>query len=177
MKTGIFNWRVNHQIRAGQVRMIGADTKQIGIVTISEALAEAQKAGLDLVEVAPNAKPPVVRIVELGKFKYQEEKKLQKEKKKAKAGELKEVRLSPFIAEHDYTTRMERVREFMEENNKVRVVVVFMGRQMDSRKFGYDLLKRVTEELGDKIVIDADPKFFGRHLSMIISPVKKGSKA
>ena len=174
MKTGTINFRINHQIRAPEVRLIGVDGKQIGVIKIDEALQEAQKVGLDLVEIAPNAKPPVVKIVEIGKFRYEQEKKLKKEKKKSKASELKEVRFSPFIADHDYNTRMEKVREFLEESNKVRVVVVFMGRQMDSKQFGYDLLKRITGELRDRIAIDMEPKFLGRHLAMVISPVKKG---
>ena len=120
--------------------------------------------------------PPVVKIVELGKFKYEQEKRLQKEKKKSKASELKEIRLSPFIAQHDYDVRMGRIREFLAESNKVRVVVVFMGRHMSSKQFGYDLLKRVVNDLGDKIVIDMEPKFLGRHLAMVVSPIKKSVK-
>jgi len=176
LKTGTINFRINHQIRAPQVRVIGADGKQIGVIKIEEALQEAQKVGLDLVEIAPNAKPPVTKIVEIGKFRYEQEKKLKKEKKKGKGGELKEVRLSPFIADHDYKTRMGKIIEFLDENNKVRVVVVFMGRQMDSKQFGYNVLKRVTNELDNRIVVDMEPKFLGRHLAMVISPVKKGKK-
>lgn len=155
--------------------MLGDKGKQIGVVKIKEALAEARKAGLDLVEIAPNAKPPVVKLVELGKFKYEQDKKLQKQKRKAKASELKEVRFSPFIGDHDYDVRMEKIKEFLSESNKVRVVVVFKGRQMGSKKFGYKLIDKVMEELGDKVVMDMQPKFLGRHLATVISPVKKGN--
>ncbi|OGM21463.1 translation initiation factor IF-3 [Candidatus Woesebacteria bacterium RIFCSPHIGHO2_01_FULL_38_9] len=174
MQTGKFNWRINQQIRATEVRVIGADGKQLGVLKLNEALTEAQKNGLDLVEIAPNAKPPVAKIVELGKFRYEQEKKLQKQKKAAKSGEVKEVRLSPFIAEHDYNVRLTKIREFLDDSNKVRVVVVFTGRQMDSKPFGYELLKKVVANLEGRIAIDMEPKFLGRHLAMVISPVKKG---
>lgn len=155
------------------MRVIGSDGKQEGVLNISTALQKAHEEGLDLVEIAPTAKPPVVKIVELGKFRYEQEKKLQKEKKKTKASELKEVRFSPFIAEHDYNTRIEKIKEFLGESNKVRLVVVFKGRQMGSRDFGYKLFKRVVESFGDTVAVDMEPKFIGRHLIMTISPLKK----
>ncbi|OGM13678.1 translation initiation factor IF-3 [Candidatus Woesebacteria bacterium RIFCSPLOWO2_01_FULL_39_23] len=173
MKTANLYWRINQQIHAPEVRVVGADGKQIGVLKLSQALDEARKAGLDLVEIAPNAKPPVTKIVELGKFRYQEEKKLRREKKGSKSGGLKEIRFSPFIGDHDYTTRLERVKEFLADKNKVRLVVVFKGRQMGRKEFGYDLLTKTTNELGGSITIDSEPKFFGRHLAMTISPVNK----
>ena len=173
MITGKFNWRINNQIQAQEVRVIGPDKKQIGVMKLNEALAKANEAGLDLVEIAPTAKPPVVQIVELGKFKYEQEKRLRQEKKKTKASELKEIRFSPFIAQHDYQTRMVKIKEFLDESNKVRLVVVFKGRHMGSKQFGYDLLKKITSELGARIAVDMQPKFLGRHLVMGISPVKK----
>ncbi|KKQ43068.1 MAG: Translation initiation factor IF-3 [Microgenomates group bacterium GW2011_GWC1_37_8] len=173
MITGKFNWRINNQIQAQEVRVIGPDKKQVGVMKLNEALAKANEAGLDLVEIAPTAKPPVVQIVELGKFKYEQEKRLRQEKKKTKASELKEIRFSPFIAQHDYQTRMVKIKEFLDESNKVRLVVVFKGRHMGSKQFGYDLLKKITSELGARIAVDMQPKFLGRHLVMGISPVKK----
>lgn len=155
------------------MRVIGANGKQEGILKITEALKKAQSAGLDLVEIAPTAKPPVVKIVELGKFKYEQGKKLQKEKKKTKASELKEVRFSPFIAEHDYKTRIDKIREFLSESNKVRLVVVFKGRHMGSKQFGYQLFKKILDEFGNTIAVDMEPKFIGRHLIMTVSPLKK----
>ena len=166
-------WRVNHEIRAPRLRVIGADSKQIGILTKTQALSKAREAQLDLVEVAPNADPPVAKIVNFSKFRYQEEKKLKAENKKVKGGELKEIRFSPFIADNDYNTRLARVKEFLSGKNKVRVVVVFLGRQMGSKQFGYDLLKRILQDLGDNVKVDMEPKFMGRHLSMVVSPTNK----
>lgn len=171
-----FNWRINHQIKAPQVRLIGKDGKQIGVVSLQEALSQSQKEELDLVEIAPNAKPPVAKIVNIGKFRYEEEKKARREQKKAKPSELKEVRVSPFIAEHDFSNRFDKIKGFLEESNKVKVVVVFTGRQMNSKDFGYAILKRITSQLGDSIVMDMPPKFLGRHLVTIISPLKKSVK-
>jgi len=157
------------------VRVIGEEGKQLGVMTTADALAKAKEAGVDLVEIAPKANPPVAKIIEFGKFKYQEEKKLQKQKKGAKSGELKEIRLSPFIADADFDNRMERIKEFLDERNKVRVVVKFMGRQMGSKEFGYKVLQKVLTVLGDRVVIDMEPKFIGRHLSMVISPTNKSA--
>lgn len=170
-------WRINKNIHAPKIRVIGADGKQIGVISRKEALDLAKKAKLDLVEIAPKAKPPVAKIVDFGKFRYREEKKLRKQKKKSKGGELKEVRFSPFIAQGDYETRFRKLDKFLRENYKVRVVVVFKGRQMGSKKFGYQLIDRITEELGDRISVDMEPKFLGRHLAMVISPLSKAKRA
>ena len=166
-------FRLNNQIRASELRVLDNSGKQIGVLNLSDALKKANEEGLDLIEIAPNAKPPVAKIADFGKFKYQEEKKLKKASKKNKTGDLKEVRFSPFIGEHDYKTRLEKITEFLDDNNKVRLVVVFKGRQMGSKKFGYELLKKVLSEYEERIAVDMEPKFIGRFLSMIISPVKK----
>jgi len=173
LKTSKFNWRINNQIRAPKVRVIGADGKQQGILAIEKALSEANKAGVDLVEIAPTANPPVVKIIEFGKFLYEEEKKARKQKKGEKGGEVKEVRLSPFIGDHDFSTRLERVQEFLQDRNKVRLVVVFKGRQMGSKDFGYNVLKKALGHFGESVAIDMEPKFIGRHLVMVISPTNK----
>ena len=170
-------WRSNYQIRAPEVRVIDEKGKQIGVIEKQKALDLAKNAGLDLVEIAPNAKPPVCKIVDFGKFKYQQEKKAKKEKKGVKKSELKEVRFTPFIGDHDYKTRIERTKEFLSDKNKVRVVVRFKGRQMGSKKFGYELLDKVIAELADTISVDMQPKFVGRNLIMVISPTMKQSKA
>ena len=171
-----FNWRVGSQIRAPKVRVIGADGKQLGVLPIEKALLEASDAGLSLVEIAPKANPPVVKIVELGKFKYQEEKKLQKQKRGSKVAEIKEIRFTPFIAEHDFLNRLEKIKAFLEEKHKIRIVVKFGGRQLDSKEFGYRIIKRIIESQELNIVIDMEPKFMGRHLIMIISPTNKFRK-
>ena len=167
-------YRLNENIRAVQLRVIAADGKQLGVLSKDAAIKKAKEIGLTLVEIAPNANPPVAKIVEFGKFLYQEEKKLRREHKKAKASELKEVRFSPFIAENDYQIRLEKVKDFLSKKDKVRPVVVFKGPQMRSRQFGYNLLNRIVKELGESIAIDMNPKFLGKHLMMVISPTTKG---
>ena len=171
-KVNLF-WRLNENIRVPEVRLVGSDGKQVGVVKTEEALKKAKDEGLTLVEVAPLAKPPVAKIVEFGKFRYREEKKAKEIAKKQKGGELKEIRLSPFIAEGDYQTRLKRVREFLGDKNKVKLVVVFGGRQMGSKPVGYALIDRIYKELGESIVIDMKPKFLGRYLITIISPYAK----
>jgi len=174
LRSKIIPWKVNLEIRAEQLRVIDSEGKQIGVISRDEALTKAREAGLDLIEIAPMAKPPVAKIVNLGKFLYAEEKRKKAEAKKTKASELKEIRFSPFIAENDYNTRLIRIREFLKEKNKVKVVVVFKGRQLGSKPFGYDLLGKVVREVGkETISIDMEPKFLGRHLVMIISPRTK----
>lgn len=156
-----------------EVRLIDAAGKQIGVVKTGEALERAKKEGLTLVEIAPMAKPPVAKIVEFSKFKYQEEKRARAIAKKQKGGELKEIRFSPFIAEGDYQTRLKRVKEFLAEKNKVKIVVIFMGRQMGSKPMGYRLLERINQDLGEGTAVDMQPKFLGRYLITIISPCQK----
>lgn len=170
-------WRLNEAIRVPEVRLIGSDGAQIGVVKLTKALEKARKDGLTLVEVAPTAKPPVAKIVDFAKFKYQEEKKARAIAKKQKGGELKEIRFSPFIAEGDYQTRLKRVREFLADKNKVKIVVVFMGRQMGSKPMGYQLIARINKDLGESIVTDMQPKFLGRYLMTIISPTLKKPNA
>ncbi len=164
------SYRINHQIKAPELRVVSSDGKQIGVIPTHEAIQKALDEGLTLIEVAPNAKPPVAKIVNFGKFKYEEEKKARKEKKGIKGGDTKEVRFSPFIGEHDYKTRIARVEEFLNDKDKVRLVVVFTRRQLGSKQFGYDLLFKITAHFGERIGVDMQPKFLGRHLMMVISP-------
>lgn len=173
MKNSTLFWRTDEAIRAPEVRVIDSEGKQLGVLKREEALEKAKKAGLTLVEIAPKAVPPVAKIVEFGKFRYQEEKKAREREKKAKGGDLKEIRFSPFIAENDYNIRLGRVKEFLSEKNKVRLVVVFKGKQMGSKQFGFNLLRKLVNELGESISIDMDPKFLGKHLIMIVSPTTK----
>lgn len=165
-------WQINENIRANKLRVISQDGKQLGIISTADAIKMARDKDLTLVEIAPKAKPPVAKIVDFGKFRYQEEKKQRAQEKKAKASELKEIRFSPFIAEQDYNTRLERIKEFLGDKNKVRLSVVFKRQQMRSKQFGYDLLKRILNELGNTVAVDMEPKFLGRHLVMVISPTK-----
>lgn len=172
-----FNLRINQQITAASVRVIGATGKQLGIMPLREALDNASKEKLDLVEIASKAKPPVVKIVELGKFKYEQEKKLRKQQKKSKGGEIKEIRFSPFIGNADFNTRLIKIKEFLGDNNKIRVVVKFKGRQMGSKQFGYNVLDKLLAALDTEVNVDMKPKFLGRHLTMVISPLSKSKKA
>ena len=176
MKTKNIYWRINDRIHAPKERVIDEKGRQIGVLTIKDALNKAKDAQLDLVEIAPNTDPPVVKIIEFGKFKYQEEKKLRKQKKGVKGGDIKEIRFSPFIGEADYKTRIGRIKEFLEDKNKVRVVVKFKGREMGSKKFGYDVLQRILTHFEGKVALDMDAKFLGRHLVMVISPLVQGKR-
>jgi translation initiation factor IF-3 len=169
-------WRINEQIRSPELRVIGDTGTQLGVLKRDEAIKSAREKGLTLVEIAPNATPPVAKIVDFGKFRYQEEKKLSKQSKKSKGGEVKEVRFSPFIAENDFATRLARVQEFLNEKNKVRVVIVFTGPQMRVQSAGYTLVNKIKAVLGDTIATDMPPKFLGKHLVTVISPVAKGRK-
>lgn len=163
---------MNGEIRANTLRVVNADGTFLGVISREEALEKAREAGTDIVEIAPKAAPPVAKIIDFGKFRYAEEKKLREQKKKTKAAELKEIRFSPFIADGDFQTRIRRIDEFLEDSHKVRVVVVFKGRHMGSRPKGYELMNKVLDTIEHEVSIDMEPKFLGRHLAMVISPLK-----
>jgi len=165
------SYRINDQIKAPELRVIGDDGKQLGILPRDKALESAKKLGLSLIEIAPQAKPPVAKLTDLGKFRYQEEKKLRSQQKKAKGGELKEIRFSPFIAENDFNIRLARIKEWLGEKFKVKIVIIFTGRQMGSTRFGYQIIKRILDVFGEGVITDMEPKFFGRRLMTIISPL------
>lgn len=156
--------------------MIAGDGKLIGVLRRDEAITKAKKEGLTLVEIAPNATPPVAKIVDFGKFRYAEEKKAREQDKKVKGGEVKEIRFSPFIAENDFKTRIERIKEFFADKNKVRVVVVFKGPQMRVKNTGYKVIEKILDEFGDTVVTDMPPKFLGKHLITVISQTAKSKK-
>lgn len=166
-------WRVNQSIQAPTLRVIGLDGHQLGVFSLQEALKHAQEAGLDLVEIAPHANPPVAKIIEFAKFKYQQEKKEREAKKKEKKGsEVKEIWFSPFIAEHDYGVRADRVKEFLEEGHKVRVAVKFKGQQLGRKEFGYQLINKLAEDIKEVGKIEQQPKFLGRQLITTLTPIK-----
>ncbi len=173
-KTNTF-WRTDYSIRASTLRVIGADGKLIGVLSKDEAIKKAKEAGLTLIEIAPNATPPVAKIADFGKFRYAEEKKIRAQQKKVKGGEVKEIRFSPFIADNDFKVRVGRIKEFFADKNKVRVVVVFTGPQMRVKQTGYLVIGRIKAEFGDTIVTDMEPKFLGKHLITVISPISKKS--
>lgn len=167
-------FRINHFIQAREVRAVDEEGKQIGVMTLNQALKEARKKKLDLVEIAPKAKPPVCKIVDFKKFKFLEAKKRKAEKKKAKKVEIKEVRLTPFIAENDFNFRIERAEEFLKEGDKVKISVFFRGREMTKKNFGYELLKKALIRLSAFAEVEIEPKFAGRKLEMSLVPAKGG---
>ncbi len=168
-------YRINQNIRAAQVRVIGDDGRQVGILTGSDALKLAQEKGLDLVEIAPNANPPVVKIIDFNKFLYQEEKREREVKKKIRGGEIKGIRLSPFIADGDLQVRIRKTAEFLKGGNKVRVAVRFKGRQMGKGVFGYALLGKFIEALKSCSQPEGEPRWFGRELVLTLAPGKHES--
>lgn len=151
--------------------MIGPDGEQLGIIPTEEALERAHEYGLDLVEVAPNSRPPVCRILNYGKFKYELAKKDKKAKKKQLSLQLKEMRYRPKIDKHDFLFKTKHVREFIELGNKVKVFVMFRGREMAHTEYGRKVLDRVVEELKDIAQIESSPKQEGRNMSMILGPL------
>ncbi|MFO7785620.1 MAG: translation initiation factor IF-3 [Thermodesulfobacteriota bacterium] len=161
---------VNQKIRAKTVRLIQADGEQAGILPIEDALEVAKKAGLDLVEVAPNADPPVCRIMDYGKFKYQASKKGQETKKKGRTIQLKEVRMRPRTEEHDLGFKLKNIRKFLEKRDRVKVTVLFRGREMAYMDQGVELLRRVSEEMEEVGTVEQSPTREGWRLTMVLVP-------
>lgn len=160
--------RVNDRIRAREVRVIGANGEQLGIMGIREALAKAQEAELDLVEVAPTSQPPVCRIIDYGKYKYEQHKRGRGSHRRA--GDLKGMRLSPKIGEHDFQVKARHVHEFLKDGNKVRASVWFRGREMAYPKAGERLLHRLAELVADVGAVERPPLMEGRNMIMILTP-------
>lgn len=152
------------------VRLIAEDGEQLGIVQIDEARRVATEAGLDLVEVAPNAEPPVCRVMDYGKYKYQQAKKAQEAKKKQSQTQLKEIKMRPKIEDHDFGVKMNKVLSFLEERNKVKVTVQFRGREIAYTDAGRRLLLRVAEEVGEVAQVEGTPKLEGRFMTMMLAP-------
>lgn len=168
-------YRTNERIAALTLRVLDGQSKQIGILPKYEALNKARELGLDLVEIAPLANPPVAKIIDFKKFLYQEEKKKREEKRKSKSSETKEVRLGPFMDDHDLDVRVRRVREFLSNNDKVRLVVRFKGRQITHPEFGRELINKVIKTLSDTARVEREPHFEGKQLITLIIPEKKKS--
>lgn len=162
--------RVNEDIDSRTVRLVGADGEQIGVVPRSQALQAAEEAGLDLVEVAPNAEPPVCKILDYGRFKYEAQKKKNEARKRQKTIDVKEVKMRPGIDQHDYDIKMRSVRRFLDEGDKVKVTLRFRGREMVHQDIGVRVLQRVREELDEIAKVEQFPKMEGRQLIMVIAP-------
>ncbi len=165
--------RINEQIRVREVRLISDDGEQQGIVPTLEALRMAKEQGLDLVEVAPNANPPVCKILNYGKFKFENEKKVRDSKKKQKLLKIKEIRMQPKIDDHDLDFKSKHIREFLAEGNKVKVTVRFRGRELAHTELGLDVLKDVLQRIEGDYVMDKPPAMEGRFMSMVLSPKSK----
>lgn len=161
---------MNNEIRAAQVRVIGQDGKQIGIMEMPKALSLAQQAGLDLVEVAPESKPPVCRIIDYGKYRYKQSKRAKEARKKQHVTHVKEIKVRPKIEDHDFQFKVKHAREFLQSGNKVKLTVVFRGREMFYVEFGQKILQRIAEELGDAAIVERETKAEGRNLVMILAP-------
>lgn len=168
-------YRLNQNIQASKLRVIDSEGKQIGILTKQEAQEKAKEQELDLIEIAPNANPPVARIVDFQKFRYEESKKDRGSKKGGEGG-LKELWLSPRIAEHDLKVRADRTGEFLDQGYKVKLTVKFKGREMAHPELGHKVLQKALNLLGDKVAVERESKFEGRRLSMIIGKLKGGKK-
>ncbi len=165
--------RINRAIRVPKVRLIAEDGSQFGVVGTDEALRKAEEANLDLVEIAPNANPPVCKIIDYGKYRYQLTKKEKENKKAQHQAKLKEVKTKPNIDEHDLETKMRRAREFLEKGNKVRVTCTFRGREMAHPEIGRRVTDRMCKELSDVSQVEAPPRMVGRSLSLVLAPIGK----
>ena len=146
---------------------------QLGVLTLGQALQKAQELGVDLVEVAPNANPPVAKLVDFAKFKYQQKQKAQSSKKGAKSQDIKEIHLTPFIAENDFDIRINKASNFLKGGDKVRLVVKFVGRQITHPEFGHNLLARATQTLAELATVESPPNLRGKLLMTILTPTKK----
>ena len=162
--------RTNREIRAREVQLIDQEGRNPGVVQIADALQQAEDAGLDLVEIVPNATPPVCKILDYGKFRFLEQKKAAEARKKQKVVEIKEIKLRPGIDDHDYETKMKAVRRFFEEGDKVKITLRFRGREMAHQDIGFRLLERVRNETAPIAKVEAAPSMEGRQMIMVLAP-------
>jgi len=163
---------VNDRIRAPEIRLIGADGENVGVVPPRQGMVLAAEAGLDLVEISPNANPPVCKIMDFGKFKYEQQKRESEARKKQKTIEVKEVKFRPNTDTHDYDVKMRNVFKFLEKGDKVKVTLRFRGREMAHQNLGRELLERVAEDVKEIGKIENMPKMEGRQMIMMIGPLK-----
>ncbi|MBI5968070.1 MAG: translation initiation factor IF-3 [Deltaproteobacteria bacterium] len=161
---------INWDIRAPGVRVIDSDGKQIGIMPLKEAMRISEERGLDLVEVAPNSNPPVCRIMNYGKYKYQQSKRIQEARKHQTIIQVKEVKVRPRTEEHDFQFKLRHVKRFLSEGNKVKISILFRGREIAHPEFGREMLNRFLEEVKDLMVLEQAPRLEGRNMVMIIAP-------
>ena len=163
--------KANERIRAREVQVISSDGKNLGTLSTQEAINIAKQEGLDLIEISPNANPPVCKIIDIGKYKYDQQKKAHKAKKKQKVMNLKEIKLRPVTEIHDYNFKIKNAQRFLTKGDKVKFTVQFRGREMQHTGLGYDLMKRITDDIASLGKIEVRPKFEGRQIIMIIQPL------
>ena len=170
--------RINDEIHIREVRVTSATGEQLGIMATRDALRLAEEQHLDLVEVAPKAKPPVCRIMDFGKYRYEQQKRDKEARKKQKIITIKEVKLRPNIEQHDFDVKLKNASRFVQEGNKVKVTIMFRGRELSHPELGRDVLDRVAEKLGDTVVIERAAKLEGKNMTMIVAPkAQKSAKA
>lgn len=163
---------INENIKAKQVRLIDADNENRGIVSIKEALAVAEEAGLDLIEISPQANPPVCKVLDYGKYRYEQQKKKNEAKKNQKVVEIKELKLRPVIETHDYEVKMKQAKKFLEQGNKVKFTMRFKGRELSANDMGKQIMTQIVEDLDTCAKVDSEMKLEGRQMMMILSPLK-----
>jgi translation initiation factor IF-3 len=161
---------VNEAISASSVRVVGAEGEMLGVMTIDQARDQADNVGLDLVEISPNADPPVCKILDYGKYKYQAQKKANEARKKQKVIEVKEIKMRPGIDQHDYDVKMRSINKFLDEGDKVKVTIRFRGREFLHQELGLAVLNRVRTEVDEKAKVEAFPKMEGRQMIMVVAP-------
>lgn len=160
--------RINEAIRASELRVIGEDGAQLGILSRSDALAAAEQAGLDLVEISPAASPPVAKIVDWGKYQYQKMKEQQRNRKNAKVTDIKQMRLGLKIGQHDLEIKLKKINSFLADGHKVKILIFFRGREMAHQDLGFVLMNRIIETLGENVVVEQKPQLAGRNLSITV---------
>jgi translation initiation factor IF-3 len=161
---------VNYEINVPQVRLVGPDGEMIGVVSAREAMSRAEETGFDLVEISPNADPPVCKLLDFGKFKYEQQKKKNEARKKQKIIEVKEIKLRPNIDDHDYDVKMRAATGFLDEGDKVKVTMRFRGREMMHQDLGMNVLMRVKDQLDPLAKVEQTPQLEGRQMTMVLAP-------
>ncbi len=164
--------RVNEQIRTAKIRLVGADGEMVGVVSVREGLDLAKESGLDLVEVSPNAEPPVCKIVDYGKYKYAQAKRANEARKKQKVIQVKEVKLRPATDVHDLEVKLKHIAKFIEEGDKVKITMRFRGREMAHPEIGLKLYETIKAKLGETIKVEYHPRLEGKQMVMIVSSTK-----
>jgi len=162
--------RTNDDITAQQVRLIGADGSRIGVVTLQAAMRAAEDSGLDLVEISPNAEPPVCKVLDYGKYKYEAQKKANEARKRQKTFDVKEIKMRPSIDDHDYDTKMKAMNKFLGEGDKVKVTIRFRGRELAHPEIGRKLLERIRDDSEEVAKVESMPKMEGRQMIMVVAP-------